>query len=212
MKKNQLARKITNTGTLKNIGKFPSIKNKRAVWFESLIERDFLYLIEFDRDVLKYQEQPFKIKYSLNGKKRVYTPDFLIERKEKKQVIEIKPQSKVEKKEFIQFSTFMKDFFAEEKHEFLVVTDLEIRIEPKFSNIKTLWRYAHMPITTKHKILIREFFKDTSTTPFQEFSEFLNNSKEQKELIYSLLFHDCLRIDIKQQITADSQISIGNIH
>ena len=74
------ARRITNTGTLKNIGKFPSLKNKTMVWFESHLERDFIYLTEFDKSVIKYQEQPFKIQYFINGKKYKYTPDFLIER------------------------------------------------------------------------------------------------------------------------------------
>jgi hypothetical protein len=62
------ARTPQNTGTLKNIGKFPSLKNKSTVWFESHLERDFIYLIEFDKSVTKYQEQPFKVKYFLDGK------------------------------------------------------------------------------------------------------------------------------------------------
>ena len=85
------ARTPRNSGTLKNIGKFPSLKNKSTVWFESHLEKDFIYLIEFDKSVIKYQEQPFKIKYFLNGKPCIYTPDFFIEKPNKKQVIEIKP-------------------------------------------------------------------------------------------------------------------------
>jgi hypothetical protein len=61
------ARTPRNTGTLKNIGKFPSLKNKSTIWFESHLERDFIYLIEFDKSVTKYQEQPFKVKYFLDG-------------------------------------------------------------------------------------------------------------------------------------------------
>ncbi len=201
-----------NTGTLKNIGKFPSMKNKSTVWFESLLERDFIYLIEFDKDVTKYQEQPFKIKYFLNRKQRLYTPDFFVERWNKRQVIEIKPQSKIETEEFIYFSNYMANFFAREGYEYLVITDTTIRLQPKLSNIKFLWRYARIPITTKHQILIHELFDDSLSIPFSEVCSFLCQSKEQKELVYTLLFHGYLLIDIEQQITMESMLSMGDFN
>ena len=37
-----LARKISNTGTRKLIGKFPSLKTGRVIWYESLLERDYM--------------------------------------------------------------------------------------------------------------------------------------------------------------------------
>ncbi len=63
-------RKFTNRGsTTKVIGKFPSLKNGKPVWWESQLERDFLYLLEIDDDVVSYYEQPLRIPYRLNGKK-----------------------------------------------------------------------------------------------------------------------------------------------
>jgi hypothetical protein len=58
------ARKITNKGSLKVIGKFPSLKMNTAIWWESQLERDYIYLLEIDPDVLFYQGQPFTITYS----------------------------------------------------------------------------------------------------------------------------------------------------
>ena len=46
------ARKITNRGTKKIIGKFPSLKMNTAIWWESQLERDYIYLLEIDPDVL----------------------------------------------------------------------------------------------------------------------------------------------------------------
>jgi hypothetical protein len=201
-----------NSGTLKNIGKFPSLKNKSIVWYESHLERDFIYLIEFDRNVIRYQEQPFKINYFLNGKRRFYTPDFFVERQSKNQVVEIKPQSKVKNQEFIRFSNQMTNFFAEKGYEYLVITDSTIRLQPKLSNIKLFWRYSRMSITTKHQILIRESFNDSSSLLFSNFCSFLNQAKEQKELVYALLFHGYLVTDIDQQITANSVLSLGDFN
>jgi|SRR5215213_8496013 len=206
------ARTPRNSGTLKNIGKFPSLKNKSTVWFESHLERDFIYLIEFDKSVTKYQEQPFKVKYFLDGKQRLYTPDFFVEGQTKKQVIEIKPQSKIETEEFIHFSNHMKDFFAKEGYEYLVITDSTIRLQPKLSNIKLLWRYARMPITTKHQILIHKLFSSSLNISFSEICSFLDQMKEQKELIYALLFHGYLLIDIEQPLTSESLVLMGDFN
>lgn len=201
-----------NSGTLKNIGKFPSLKNKSIVWFESHLERDFLYLIEFDKDVIKYQEQPFKIKYFLAGKQRFYTPDFFVKRQNKKQVIEIKPQSKTESEEFIHFSNQMKSLFDEKGYEYHVITDLTIRLQPKLSNIKRLWRYARIPITARHEILIYELFSNSSILSLAETCSFFSHAKEQKDLVYTLLFHSYLLTDIEKPISAESLISIGNFN
>ena len=47
--------------------------------FESSLERDFLELQRFDRDVISVEEQPITIQYTdSSGRKRTYTPDFLV--------------------------------------------------------------------------------------------------------------------------------------
>ena len=204
------ARTPRNTGTLKNIGKFPSLKNKKTVWFESHLERDFIYLAEFDKNIIKYQEQPFKVKYFFNGKARFYTPDFLLHKRDKEQIIEVKPQSKFEKEDFVVFSDFMRDFFTNKGYEYLVVTDSTIRLEPRLTNTKLLWRFARIPITVRHQVLIHELFGNSSGISFSEVCSFLFQKKEQKELVYALLFHGYLLTDIEKPITAKSVISIGD--
>jgi hypothetical protein len=206
------SRKITNTGTLKNIGKFPSIKNGKMVCFESHLERDFIYLTEFDKDVIQYREQPFKVQYLLDGKRLNYFPDFLLERKSKKQVIEVKPQVKVEKDEFAHFSKIMMNHLAKEGYEYLVITDSTIRLQPRLSNIQLIWRYARFPINTKHKILLQELFARSLQLSFLEVCSFLNQAKEQKELVYALLFHGYLVTDIEKPITANSVLSLGDFN
>ncbi|MEX0915258.1 MAG: TnsA endonuclease N-terminal domain-containing protein [Wenzhouxiangellaceae bacterium] len=46
--------------------------------FESALERDFLVLLDFERDIETLCEQPVKINYTHQGRRRVYTPDFLV--------------------------------------------------------------------------------------------------------------------------------------
>jgi hypothetical protein len=47
--------------------------------FESALERDFLLLLDFDRTVVRYEEQPVTIEYrDAAGKGHTYTPDVLV--------------------------------------------------------------------------------------------------------------------------------------
>ena len=69
------------------------------MWWESQIERDFIYLLEFDSEVLSYQEQPLRIQYVRDGRVHKYTPDFLVKRANRRQIIEVKPERKAQSEE-----------------------------------------------------------------------------------------------------------------
>jgi len=56
----------------KNIGKFASVKTGRIAWYESLLERDYMYLLDFDPDVTYWHEQPLKIRYVRFNCSRTY--------------------------------------------------------------------------------------------------------------------------------------------
>lgn len=70
-------RKVSNHGG--NItGAVPSRKLGRMIHFESLMERAYIYLLEHDRRVTHYEEQPCRIDYISDGQRRHYTPDFAV--------------------------------------------------------------------------------------------------------------------------------------
>ena len=57
-------------------GGFSSQKNGRMLGFESLLEKDFFILLEYDDQVLSFEEQPVRI--PLGGKAKSYVPDVAI--------------------------------------------------------------------------------------------------------------------------------------
>jgi len=61
-------RKISRYGAQKNIGKFSSVKTGRVAWYESLIERDYMYLLDFDPYATFWHEQPLRIRFTHGGK------------------------------------------------------------------------------------------------------------------------------------------------
>ena len=77
----QMNRKRVREINLKHFslsGQITSLKNNSIVKFESSLERDYSILLEFDSNVKNYLEQPLVIEYSINNRKRRYTPDFFI--------------------------------------------------------------------------------------------------------------------------------------
>ncbi|MEO3341036.1 TnsA endonuclease N-terminal domain-containing protein, partial [Acinetobacter baumannii] len=91
-------RRITNRGRDRVIGKFASLKMQQIIQWESQIERDCCYWLEFDRDVIAYRSQPLIISYIFEDRKLRHTPDFEVMRHSLQtgqyQYLEVKPYKK----------------------------------------------------------------------------------------------------------------------
>lgn len=203
-------RKITNKGSKKVIGKFASLKMGKTIWWESQLEQDYIYLLEFDPDVTSYQEQPPTISYVANGKKRRYTPDFLVERHGKKQIIEVKPEDHITKEKNLLLFNSVAPIFSREGYEFNLVTDKEIRVQPRLSNIKLLTRYARTPISPRLQIACHEFFIGKHEARLSEVASFLAGKNLGMQSAYSLLYWGILLIDLMKPIEGDSYVRLSH--
>jgi len=133
----------------KNLGKFASVKTGRVAWYESLLERDFMYLLDYDRNVSYWHEQPLRIHFSHGGKVHRYTPDLEVHRASQKQLIEVKPKHQVDSGKWEVLFRAASSICEEEGYQFLVVTDEIIRVQPRLENVKLLWKYARTPVLVK---------------------------------------------------------------
>ncbi len=125
-----------------NIGNFSSCKMETSFRYNSLLQKDFMYWLEFDTDVLSYDTPAITVNYQSNGKEKSHTPDFQVVRYQKKQIIEVKSQKTVESEKYIQLYKMLSGLYDETGWTFVVLTELEIRREPILSNIKLLYGYA----------------------------------------------------------------------
>lgn len=123
-------RKVRSNGRT-IVGQLHSEKRK-VVQFESALEEEFLYILDFDPDVKCIYDQPVQIRYKdENGKERLYTPDFLVEYNNRKPVLfEVKSQEYLRKnKDDVQrISKAGTEFAKKMLWEFRVITDKEIKI------------------------------------------------------------------------------------
>ena len=202
-------RKITNAGTKKVIGKFPSLKMNTVIWWESQIERDYIYLLEIDPDVLSYTGQPFKIPYTSNGKPRLYTPDFFVERRSKKQVVEVKPEHQVRSERNINLFRRIAPICQDWGWDFRIVTEQMIRIQPMLNNIKLLYRYARGPLTLQNYLDCLEYFRNQRPTKLKDAEQSLLSKGVLRELLLRLLYFDILETDLMKPINSESLIQLS---
>src|SRR5215470_15370705 len=88
-------RRVRNSGG-NVIGTFPSLKMREQIPYESTIERDLLYFLEYETNVVCYQAQPFAITgSSADGAAHSYIPDFQVIRTDSKEIVECKPAARL---------------------------------------------------------------------------------------------------------------------
>jgi hypothetical protein len=203
-------RKIPSLGAQKNIGKFSSVKMGRVAWYESLLERDYMYLLDHDLTLSYWVEQPLKIRYGDNGRTRSYTPDFEVHRQSKKQIVEVKTKDQVDSGEWDALFSTASSICEKEGYEFTVVTDEFIRQQPRLDNVKTLWKYARTPIRARHQILCNEFFREKQVAEIElgEFIQFFRVQHVPVQTIYALLFWSILNFDVTQPLNGASIITL----
>lgn len=174
--------------------------------WESKLERDFLYLLEFDPEVLIYREQPMRILYNFEGKIRRYTPDFLVVRKHKKQIIEVKPKDKVFRKNNARRFHIISIICQRMGYEFKVITDEMIRVQPRLKNIKLLWKYARTPIYPQHQIYCREIFSARREVRLGEVIRAFETKGIGRQVVFSMIYHRVLYVNPMLSINSESII------
>jgi hypothetical protein len=155
-------RKVSNHGG-NVIGHFPSIKMKRMIAFESLIERDYLYLLDYEQDIEWFEEQPIAIGYERDGKKLHYTPDFHIVQAGRDVLVECKPCIFVDKDENKRKFEIARAWCASRGWEFRVVTGQHIREGFRLENVKLLTRYARHMVGPRTKGKIYALLRSAQT-------------------------------------------------
>jgi hypothetical protein len=204
-------RKIPRYGAgHKNLGKFASVKTGRVAWYESLLERDYMYLLDYDRDVSYWHEQPLRIRFTHGGKVHRYTPDLEVHRVSQKQLIEVKPKHQVESGKWDVLFRAASSVCEQEGYEFLVLTDEMIRQQPRLENVKLLWKYARTSLLPQHQIICSQFFqsKRDELVTLSDLVQLFKTKRVPTQVLYSLLFWGALECDLMQPLDQCSPIRL----
>lgn len=212
-------KKVREIG-LKNFslsGNISSLKTNSSVSFESSLERDYINLLEFDSSVSTYCEQPLKIFFTINSKKKYYVPDFYVKYSDgrKDEIIEIKYKDDLEKykRKYINKFNAAKLFCKENNLNFRIIDEIEIRT-PLLENYKFLIPYKRPNniIDFLDVTILEERIKAVNiATPNNIINESFFSEDRKAELLYTLWYmvaNNMVKIDLTEKLTMQSQIKI----
>jgi len=191
------ARRINNrNGLSKVIGLFSSKKMNVQIAWESQLERDFCYLLEFDKNIEKYFSQPKTFFLNYDGNEVRYTPDFYVEYSDKCfEYLEVKFSNSLENPKIVNKLKLLIQYFKIEKINYKIVYEDEIRLQPRLENIKFLYKYSRLSFEEKFN-----FNFDTSL-------EKLSNLIDIK-YIYAAMYNNFINFDVNREINGDLKISL----
>ena len=183
------------------VGSFPSLKLGRSVRYTSSLERDVLFVLEYERAVLRYQEQPFQIEMILTDQKsHRYTPDYAIWMAESRVLVECKPLERLTESHSQQQIQIGSQWSAEHDWHFMVVTDADLRADNRLENLKLLWRYSRLPVAEKDCYAWQARCQQAMSVLE------LAQTHDRVPMVMYLLFHHYLQTDLSQTLTVQSQV------
>jgi hypothetical protein len=122
------------------------------VSFESTLERDYAYVLDFDPEVTCFTEQPLTIEYTDAGRTLHYTPDFEVSHSDHRpRLVECKPQHLIRTEDNQQKFRAAHAWCAERGWQFEVVTDAQLRTGCRLQNIKFLTYHARFTFSLQSK-------------------------------------------------------------
>jgi len=128
------------------IGHFPSLKMGQMVPFESLLEQDYLYWLDYALEVEWFEAQPLQIEYQHAERTHRYTPDFHLVQAGQHVLVECKPDRFTDQAANQRKFKAADDWCRRRNWEFRLVTDGQLRAGFGLQNIKRLTRYARHPV------------------------------------------------------------------
>jgi hypothetical protein len=145
----RLARTAVSGRATSAVGLFDSPKNRAALPWDSMLERDWFAVLETDSMVSRFHPQPGMLRYTDDDDRaRRYFPDVLVEFfTQPAAVIEIKPRRRAEQTVVVRKHLLIRTAFSRIGLRFAVVTESAIRRQPRFMNARRLleFRTAELP-------------------------------------------------------------------
>ena len=189
-------------------GYFSSYKNRQHIAYESVLERDFYMLLEFNKDVLSYHEQPFRMYFDFCGKQTRYTPDVLVTYIDGSQkVFEVKYQKEIDTvKGLKEKLSILKSVIPDQKSlPFEVFTD-QLRDDTYLLTAQFLYKYAFIPEDSIRTPKIREVINYVpSGITVQNVLEQISLQKSVHihyiPYIWREVFHNTHLIDMNKKLT-----------
>ncbi len=155
--------------------------------FESGVEKDFIYLLDFDKEVTFFEEQPLSIEYRVEYKNHKYTPDFLGIINDENWLFECKPLKYVNSPKNTFKFKLAENWCTEQGWKFKVITAESIRSGYKLKNVKFLTSFSRCKVQPEILARVYDYLSNNLDTRLVDvvsiFDDYATN------ILYPSLFH-----------------------
>jgi hypothetical protein len=186
-----------------------------GVFGESLLERDFVRLMKFERKANKIEYQPLKIEYVRDGKNRSYTPDYRLDSEVEICIVEVKRECEVAKEENQYKFTAAQKFCDSKGWQFKVYTELDIRPGYFQKNLVKLFRVENLDLPQHEARIILKCLKAIGPCSMQALKSECTSIANSifKASVYKLILIHEIRVDlINQKLSLNSILCSADMH
>ena len=179
--------------------KIPLLKNTNMIHCESRLERDFVRLLDFDRNVIEVESQPVELLYSYKGRVRKYFPDFKVTTNDGQvRIVEVKPKSKTQKPENIIKFIIGKQFCEMHGWEYHIVTEEQIFHGFIQENLDKLRALGQELTDYNDLVIVLNTLQNTGLSSLEKLASNCNEMDEATfyKCIYKLIYHQKVYVNL----------------
>ncbi|AXW63364.1 heteromeric transposase endonuclease subunit TnsA [Ralstonia solanacearum] len=199
-------------------GRHASPRAAQVIEFESILENEYMLLLDSDPQVESYEGQPVEIPLSRG---RIYVPDLLVTYRPASlglqrppELVEVKTQEHLNRyaeKYREKFAAAV--VFAEERGWIFVTrTEADVRT-PRIQNLKYLHRYRHTPAdpAAAERLLDAMRLEGSPTTPAALLGNLAGSLEERANwtpVLWYLVALGAIQVDLQVPLTENTQLSL----
>ncbi len=203
------ARKIKASKKGSFRGFSPSRKCDEMVAWESLLEKDFIKVLDFDPSIEQIQSQPRKIEYRYKGKLHHYVPDFLAITRDKHSILfEVKPEEKVNDEENKVKFEVGKIYCKSKGWEFQVVNEADIRKGYLIQNLDLIRKVDERSTKQSTIMQIYDFIKENGKCKISDLRDNFSNipRAEFDANLYYMIYNHYFEIDLINELLCEKTL------
>lgn len=140
-------------GHFNNQGKFFSFKMQKTVLWRTLLEFDYIYLLEIDSQVIQYERCTFKLSYSFLRIDYILKPNFIVNRHQQKYLVYFLRTNRKDEISTQQLK-FLTGICRQNGYILQIISEEAVRLQPRLSNAKIIYKYATKSIEDPLLILL----------------------------------------------------------
>jgi hypothetical protein len=161
------SRKVVSRSRARPTGKFPSWKMGRMIQWESVNELNAYRRLDATPGARAYYEQPFMVRYVLDGETHIHYPDVLVDWGHRKELWEIKRNSDASIPVFANRTRLLAAALPQHGFDYRMVVADELSEEPQLSNSLILLKHGREAACDIAREQVRQILLSTSTITWE---------------------------------------------